>query len=819
MPKDLFKFNPSLTPPEILLKTFIGRERELRRILSKLEECAGGASLRHFLLIGPRGIGKTHFILLIYYILKGVLELDGKFRELKDAWIPVRFAEEEYGISMLGEFLLRVLQELKESSPGIKEFDLTEFKAPRPLHRAEVDRLLGLLLRYRERWRRRFLLLVDNFHEILERFGEEDQGRLRDILMSKDLFLVIGTAPTLFEEVVSYEKPFYNFFENIWLEELKTGEGIELIRRWWELDGKTENLKRLEDYRPKLNALMHLTGGNPRLLLSLYSIITEANIVEVEEAFKELLDELTPYFQSLMKDFSPQQKKILDAMALMQGPSSPTEIAREANIEVDAVTSQLKRLERAGYVKPLKEKGKKEVLYDFKERLFRLWRQMRVEASRERLSFIVTIIKIWYTEEELREQFKRISSKLFFALEEAKGEEIEHAIKSLSYLQEAAPPDLYPSIASARLFALTASGRFEEAEEELQRLFDEAQERQDEELLAQAYYQKAFYHHSRGEEKESIEPLKEYLKLRPNNPFAWVPLGIAYLEVEEYQEAVKAFLEAVKLNPDLDGAWYSLGVAYHKLGDYQEAIKAYEKATQTKPGEWEYWHSLGVSFLSAHDFEEAVGAFRRGLELNPEAPELWDGLGYAYLELKHYQEAAEACTEAIRLSPHPRFYLRRSLAFWGWGKITKAIKDAEKAFELAGRQADETGEEEMVNLRNGAAELLVTLNLLRSKRSISRGKAELGERHFREGLPYIQYLSSEELREILTSYLITLLKKKQLDSLKKAIKALEEKALPELKELLRFYRIAVDFLETGNRRLLNRLFPELRELVESLANM
>lgn len=48
------------------------------------------------------------------------------------------------------------------------------------------------------------------------------------------------------------------------------------------------------------------------------------------------------------------------------------------------------------YVKPLKEKGKREVLYDFKERLFRLWRQMRVEAGRERLSFIVTIIDLVY---------------------------------------------------------------------------------------------------------------------------------------------------------------------------------------------------------------------------------------------------------------------------------------------------------------------------------------------------------------------------------------------------------------------------------------
>ncbi len=63
------------------------------------------------------------------------------------------------------------------------------------------------------------------------------------------------------------------------------------------------------------------------------------------------------------------------------------------------------------------------------------------------------------------------------AKEEAKEEEIKNAIKSLSYLREAAPPDLSHIITSTQLLALTASGKFEEAEEELQRLFDEAQER------------------------------------------------------------------------------------------------------------------------------------------------------------------------------------------------------------------------------------------------------------------------------------------------------------------------------------------------------
>ncbi|CAD7779157.1 hypothetical protein DMNBHIDG_01973 [Candidatus Methanoperedenaceae archaeon GB37] len=99
--------------------------------------------------------------------------------------------------------------------------------------------------------------------------------------------------------------------------------------------------------------------------------------------------------------FLSNKEKSLKSLHLKENPLPPTEIAKTANIAVTTITSQLKRLTERGLVKSLKIKGRRETLYDIKDKLFSLWRQMRQEAGRKRLGFIVRFLKIWYSEKEL----------------------------------------------------------------------------------------------------------------------------------------------------------------------------------------------------------------------------------------------------------------------------------------------------------------------------------------------------------------------------------------------------------------------------------
>jgi len=584
---ELYKWTPALQKPEDLQKLLVGREPLIRRLLQAIEEASEGKSLQHFLLIGPRGIGKTHLLLLLYYTVRGTISWNGAFQNLSQSWEPILLSEEQYGVGSLTDLFIGILKQLKEQTSDEKlQRLLAHVQGIKLPGEAEREMILEYLLQRRSKTGKRLLLLLDNIHMILNSFSEEDQSRLRSIVMSQDLFMIVGSAPTLFEAVFHYEAPFYNFFEVVWLKEITGDEVEELLKKRLEHDKRTEILEKFDEYRPRIRAIVHLTGGNPRLILSLYQIFTQGEIVEVERALLRLLDDLTPYFQDRMKELSEQQRKIIEAMALMEGPSTPTEIARSAHLSVNVVTAQLGRLEELRYVRSERGKGKA-VFYDISEQLFRLWRQMRVEAGRRRLRFIVTFLKAWFSERELVEFAERAAYEMMRYMGEAKP--IGEIIDRLYYLQEAAPEGIRPLIGIQRASGLIHEGNLEEAQGCLKQL-------------------------------DSYEYSPEY---RDWLAGVWNALGIAYGKKGEYDRAIEALRKAMELKPALNEAWNNLGVAYGEKGEHDRAIEAFRKALDLIPVLHVAWNYLGFAYVKNGEYDLAIEAYRKALELKPDIKEAW----------------------------------------------------------------------------------------------------------------------------------------------------------------------------------------------------
>jgi Flp pilus assembly protein TadD/DNA-binding MarR family transcriptional regulator/Cdc6-like AAA superfamily ATPase len=604
---ELYKWTPALQKPEDLQKLLVGREPLIRRLLQAIEEASEGKSLQHFLLIGPRGIGKTHLLLLLYHTVRGTISWNGAFQNLSQSWEPILLSEEQYGVGSLTDLFIEILKQLKEQTSDEKlQRLLVHVQGIKLPGEAEREMILEYLLQRRSKTGKRLLLLLDNIHMILNSFSEEDQSRLRSIVMSQDLFMIVGSAPTLFEAVFHYEAPFYNFFEVVWLKEITRDEVEELLKKRLEHDKRTEILEKFDEYRPRIRAIVHLTGGNPRLILSLYQIFTQGEIVEVERALLRLLDELTPYFQDRMKELSEQQRKIIEAMALMEGPSPPTEIAHAAHLPVNVVTAQLKRLEKLNYVRSEREKGKREVLYNISEQLFRLWRQMRVEAGRRRLRFIVTFLKAWFSERELIEFAERAAYEMMRYMGEAKP--IGEIIDRLYYLQEAAPEGIRPLIGIQRASGLIHEGNLEEAQGCLKQL-------------------------------DSYEYSPEY---RDWFAGVWNALGIAYGKKGEYDRAIEAFCKALELKPDLHEAWYNLGVAYGMKREHDQAIEALHKALELQPDDPQAWNDLGVAYGIKGEYDQAIKACRKALELKPDFYQAWNNLGNAYKGKGEYEASCRS---------------------------------------------------------------------------------------------------------------------------------------------------------------------------------
>ena len=86
---ELYKYNPDQYLPDELEKTFVARKSLLDEIINDLTARIDASTNQNFLIIGPRGIGKTNMLLMIQNRIK-------KDSKLSKSYIPLRTSEEEY---------------------------------------------------------------------------------------------------------------------------------------------------------------------------------------------------------------------------------------------------------------------------------------------------------------------------------------------------------------------------------------------------------------------------------------------------------------------------------------------------------------------------------------------------------------------------------------------------------------------------------------------------------------------------------------------------------------------------------------------------
>src|SRR5258708_21141879 len=102
-------YDPWETPAEERKARFVGREKLLEQILSAIAEQQDYGSLQHYLLLGPRGIGKTTLLLTLR-------ERIWETSALSTRSLSVQLREEEYFVRTLRDVLDLVLFPLPEEA-------------------------------------------------------------------------------------------------------------------------------------------------------------------------------------------------------------------------------------------------------------------------------------------------------------------------------------------------------------------------------------------------------------------------------------------------------------------------------------------------------------------------------------------------------------------------------------------------------------------------------------------------------------------------------------------------------------------------------
>ena len=804
-----YRYNPQNATAEELRATFIAREEMLEQTLTDLRERSKSKTNQHFLVIGPRGIGKTNFLMMVYFGVRNDKDLSSQF-------LPLKFSEEEYSIVSLRDLFEQALEVLVEETQQAELQGYLEKVREEVNDEKAAEKAIQHLKDFARKEGKIILLLVDNIDLILGKQikKQAEIKRLRDILMNQSFLTIIGAAPTYFQEVSGYSKPLYNLFKVLNLAELNEVQMQNFIRKRAEYDENKELLERLPGESHKLKALHHLTGGNPRMVLTLYQILALAEFSDVKEYLVRLLDDLSPYFKGKLEWLSPQQRKIVDSMAKMDGAVSPTEIAKRARLGINVVNTNLKRLLDWGYVKLAEQERRKTRYYIISERIFRIWHQMRYSRSSSRkIRFFVDFLQIWYTLEDLKVEAERLKKTFQHCLEEKDVIKAKGVIEHLDYISAASTESAFrDAISDAEiqmLFDLDDLAGVQKRLEERIKCYSEARNVQG---LAKALHGMGLLHAEMGEYEKAVEYFDKEVEIRPDDNEAWVNRADVLDELERHEEAMKSYDEALRIEPDDDRAWYNRGNVLARLERYEEAINSYDKALRINPDKHEAWGNRGNALTALTRYEEAMKSYDEVLRIKPDDHLAWYNRGNALARLERYEEAIKSYDEALKIKPDDHeAWNNRGAALLDSERSEEAVDSFQKALEHSTVKSDL----EMCTL------VLVRAYLILSRRNISEGNDAAGLHAFSSAIGHLYEVGAEPIRKdaasAIVDYFRKIVSKMRVGLFKDLIGILSNSGAKDELMLLEPFIIANNFWETGeDSEVLDRLNPEMREIVEEI---
>lgn len=370
--------------------TFSARHSTLDQILTGLREQACADKLKGFLLTGPRGAGKST---LVHMTRQRIAEDEA----LRSAWQPVILPEELPYVLTLRDLWVAILEHLyDDKNPGLKPaLDQCRDEASED----KSERLAVQSLRqYTQSTSRRLVIALENFSDLLETLSSQELTRLARQLKTEPFALLLATSVGELDFSSPPAKPFRDLLTPLPLGRLTSDEVQLMLQQRGEREGNRIFLTKKDTLTGIIAAISRLTGGNPRLVVMLYEVITVSKIDTAVGVLRQLIDELTPLYDGLLRRLSPQQRKIVDAVMKSGGQAvTPAEIAKEARIDVLTVRTQLARLRESSCVS-LEGGGKgREAYYSVTDRLLATWYQMRYFApNRRRIEMFVEVLREWF---------------------------------------------------------------------------------------------------------------------------------------------------------------------------------------------------------------------------------------------------------------------------------------------------------------------------------------------------------------------------------------------------------------------------------------
>ncbi len=627
-------FGAKSVKPEILEELLIGRRENVDYLTKCVGEIAHDALNHQLIVVGQRGMGKTHLLRVLYQRSQVFL----KENTLKIAY----FSEEEYGISGYLDFLIRILNAFIRWNDEDREALNKQMDVLRETHASrQIDVAEQIIAEYIGD--KPLLILAENFNDILEALGKDGQGKLRSFMYRHARTSIIATSQALSPDLGREDRPFYNFFTTIYLKKLTYEDSLALLRRLADMEQQENVIEHLKGKGiAQVRAVHELVKGNHRLLVTFYEFLKADTLASLSKIFIKTLNDLKPYYETFIRYLPPQQQKILHYIALSKMPQNGTEISKNCFIDPKSLSKQLSELSRRNLIDAIPDPDdKRNKLYDVSEPLLRI--SIEIGEHKEGISALfIDFLALYYSFDELntqRERFwNRYNDETDSQIKQDLLQDIFARIKAMDLQEQKEGKEWSKALKSMM------EKYYERNYETVIKLAEKVSEEEKDDKyfgrLGIAYDELYNY-------PKAIESYYKAIDTKPNDNITWHNLGNTYSNLQNYPKAIESYQKSIEIKPDYHSAWNNLGRVYENLKDYSKAIEAYRKAIEIKPDKHEAWNNLGNVYDNLQDYPKAIEAYRKAIEIKPNKWEAWNNLGIVYEILNDYPEAVKVYQKAI----------------------------------------------------------------------------------------------------------------------------------------------------------------------------
>jgi len=151
--------------------------------------------------------------------------------------------------------------------------------------------------------------------------------------------------------------------------------------------------------------------------------------------------------------------------------------------------------------------------------------------------------------------------------------------------------------------------------------------------------------------RASLDEFRRAAKLDPWYGQAYMLLGLAQMQLQQWSDAQWSFEEATKVEPGNAKAYLGAGSALNEQQKFAEAQKALQHSLEIRPDSAEAHYELARSLWGMGKWQAAEPHVRQAIELNKDYAGPHALMGNIYLQREDPEAALAEFEECLRLDP------------------------------------------------------------------------------------------------------------------------------------------------------------------------